>query len=178
MSSKLIVFAGPACTGKTELAARLAARIGAPHLSMDATRARILPGSPHTRADRRAAYRAMHFAAGLLLGAGQSVILDAPYGHYEDRQDLAASAGGLFYLIECRVAREVAVRRFRQRGADAVRLDLTEERVAQLNAEFPYWRRGLLLDTGDRSPEQCLTAIEAYLAGPAAAIGEWARPGE
>ncbi len=63
---------------------------------MDATRQRILPGAPHTREDRKAAYRAMHFAAELLLDAGAGVVLDAPYGHREDREDLARIAGRAF----------------------------------------------------------------------------------
>jgi predicted kinase len=176
VSAKLIVFAGPACTGKSELAGRLGATLGVPHLTMDATRARILPDSPHTRADRRVAYRVMHFAAGLLAAAGQTVILDAPYGHIEDRRDLAASVSAPFYLVECRVDREIAVRRFRARGADPVRLDLTEERVAELNAAFPYWGGGLLLDTGEATPEACLARIVRYLEeGEPARLEEWAR---
>jgi len=85
----LIVFAGPACSGKSTLAAEVARRHGWPHLSMDATRQRLMPGAGHTRAHREVAYRAMLFAAELLLAAGASVILDAPYGHAEDRAELA-----------------------------------------------------------------------------------------
>ncbi len=87
----LIVFAGPPCSGKSTLAAELARRRGLPHLSMDATRQRILPGT-HTAADRRAAYRAMHWATELLAHAGASVILDAPYRLPEDREELARLA--------------------------------------------------------------------------------------
>src|SRR3954447_6608285 len=85
---RLIVFSGPPCSGKSTLAAEVARRLSLPHLSMDATRRRILPDAPHTRADRQAAYRAMHWAAELLLDAGASAVLDAPYGHAEDRADL------------------------------------------------------------------------------------------
>ena len=91
----LVVFSGPPCSGKTTLAAELARRRGWEHLSMDRTRQRILPGT-HTEADRHVAYRAMHWAAELLARAGRNVILDAPYRHPEDRDDLAAgvAAGG------------------------------------------------------------------------------------
>lgn len=173
MSARLIVFAGPACSGKTELASRLAARLGAPHLQMDTTRMRILPDSPHTRADRRVAYRAMHFAAGLLLEAGRSVILDAPYGHLEDRQDLAGSSRAPLYLVECRVSPATAARRFLGRFPDPLRLDLSEERVRELVQSYPYWGQGLSIDTEER--EECLAAIEAYLAsGRPATVADWA----
>jgi len=73
---------------------------------MDATRQRLLPGASHTRADRAVAYRAMLFAAELLLGVGAGAVLDAPYGHAEDRADLARVAAGQWKLIECRVSPE------------------------------------------------------------------------
>jgi predicted kinase len=160
----LIVFAGPACSGKSTLAADVSRHRHIPHLSMDATRVRIMPNAAHTRDDREVAYRAMHFAAELLLRSGSSVILDAPYGHPEDREDLARIAPPEFKLIECRVSPEAAVRRFRERGPDPVRLDLTEELVEHLVRDHPYTGRGLTLDTGVLSFEECLRRIDAFLA--------------
>jgi predicted kinase len=157
-----IVFAGPPCSGKSTLAAELARRLGAAHLSMDATRQRILPGAAHTRADREVAYRAMHFAAELLLAAGAGAILDAPYGHREDREEIARIGGAQLKRIECRVTSETAVRRFRERGPDAIRLDLTEELVAQMVREYVYIGDGLTLDTEALSKEECLARIDGY----------------
>ncbi len=170
MSGRLVVFAGPACAGKTELAESLAVCLGAPRLEMDATRARLMPDSPHTRADRRVAYRAMAYAAELLLRCGQTVILDAPYGHPEDRDDLRAlvrGSGAAFSLIECKVSPEIAARRFDERPADHPGLDLTRERVLDMAQTYPYTGLGLTVDTGICSPGECLRAIEEYLASGA-----------
>lgn len=158
-----VVFAGPPCSGKSTLAAEVARRRGIPHLSMDRTRQRILPHATHTRADREAAYRAMHLAAELLLGAGASIILDAPYGHPEDREEIGRIAAGRLRLIECRVSPEIAVRRFRARGPDPIRLDLTEELVERMVREYPYRCAGLTLETGELSEPECLAAIARFL---------------
>jgi predicted kinase len=164
----LIVFAGPACSGKSTLAAEVARRRRPegtwPHLSMDATRQRLMPTACHTRADREVAYRAMLFAAELLLAAGAGAVLDAPYGHPEDRAELARVAAGKLKLVECRVSPEAAVERLRARGIpDPSRPDLTEERVVRLNREYRYTGEGLLLDTDKLSVDECLSRIEAYL---------------
>ena len=161
----LIVFAGPACSGKSTLAEQLARMHGWPHLSMDGTRQRLLPHAQHTRADREVAYRAMSWAAELLTQAGATAVLDAPYGHAEDRVEVARIGGRALKLIECRVAVETALARLRARGIpDPERPDLTEERVARLNREFTYSGEGLLLDTDQLSEEECLARIERYLA--------------
>lgn len=166
MSARLVVFSGPACSGKTVLGAELARRLGAPHLQMDTTRARLMPDSQHTRHDRAIAYRAMHLAAELLLGSGVSVILDAQYAHPEDRGEVdtvAARTGSPIYLIECKVAPEIAVRRFRERAADHPGLDLTPDLVAGMARTFPYRGTGLLIDTGELPPEECSRRIDAYV---------------
>jgi predicted kinase len=174
---KLIVFSGPACSGKSTLAAQLSVELAIPHLAMDQTRARLMPGSPHTRQDRAVAYRAMHWAAELLAGGGLDVILDAPYGHPEDRRELeqiAARAGAPLFLIECRVPPQVALARFRQRERGP-RMDLTEERVDELVRAFRYCGRGLLLETGSLDVGGCLALIRQYLAtGRPTPPGEWA----
>lgn len=132
---------------------------------MDATRQRILPGT-HTEADRHAAYRAMHFAAELLLRAGRSAILDAPYRQEEDRADLdesvARSAARLRW-IECHVAPQVAGERQKLRGFDPERADLDESVAAERARQHPYTGRGLRLETGELPPEECLRLVEDYL---------------
>ena len=151
----VIVFAGPPCSGKSTIAAEIARRLGLPHLSMDDTRRRLLPHAAHTRTDREVAYRAMLFAAELLRDAGAGVVLDAPYGHAEDRDAVLQLRPR---WIECRVTPETAVRRFRARGPDPVRLDLTDDLVRRTVAEYQYTGAGLTLDTESLSPEECVRA--------------------
>ena len=160
----LIVFAGPPCSGKSTLAAEVARLHNLPHLSMDATRQRLLPGAAHTRADRQVAYRGMHFAAELLLAAGAGAVLDAPYDQLEDRAELDRIAGGRYKLVECHVTPEGAAGRLRERGLDdPARPDLTEERVSRLARDYPYRDAGLSLDTTRMTPEACLERIAGYL---------------
>lgn len=162
----LIVLAGPPCSGKSTVAEELSRRLGVPALSMDGVRRRILPGAEHTRADREAAYRAMHLAAECALRAGGSILLDAPYGHEEDRRDLALAeeaGGGRLLLAEFRVSPETAVERLRRRGPDAERPDLTEAIVAQAAREYPYRGSGLLLDSDAMGAEEATGRLLTWI---------------
>ena len=152
-----IAFTGPPCSGKSTLAAEVARRLGAPHLSMDATRQRLLPDAAHTRADREVAYRAMEWAAEMLPVA----VLDAPYGHDEDYTGLVRLGA---VVIECHVSPETAVRRFRERGPDAVRLDLTEDEVRRQVAEYRYRGGALVLDTEKVTVEDAVAQAFGLLA--------------
>jgi len=156
----VIAIAGPPCAGKSTVAAALARRLGVTHLSMDGVRRRILPGAAHTRADRQVAYRAMLMAAELLHAAGAGVILDAPYGHQEDRDALAELRP---LWVECRVSPDEAVRRFRARGFDAERPDLTEEVVRESAETYRYRDAAIVLDTEAMDVEECVNAVEQLL---------------
>jgi len=162
----LIVLAGPPCSGKSTVGEQLARRLEIPCLSMDGTRQRILPGAAHTRADREVAYRAMHLAAECVLRAEGSMILDAPYGHEEDRRELASlvdAARGRLFLVEFRVSPETAAKRLRQRGPDANRPDLTETIVTEAARTYPYSESGLLLDTDVLNVAEAVEHICAWM---------------
>jgi adenylate kinase family enzyme len=151
-----IAFTGPPCAGKSTLAAEVARRLGLPHLSMDATRQRLLPDAAHTRADREVAYRAMEWVAEMLPG----VVLDAPYGHDEDYAGLVRLGA---VVIECRVSPETAVRRFRERGPDAVRKDLTEDVVRRMVEEYHYRGGALVIDTERVSAAESVDRVLSVL---------------
>jgi adenylate kinase family enzyme len=151
-----IAFTGPPCAGKSTLAAEVARQLGLPHLSMDATRQRLLPDAAHTRADREVAYRAMEWAAEML----PDVVLDAPYGHDEDYAGLVRLGA---VVIECRVSPETAVRRFRERGPDAVRKDLTEDVVRQMVEEYHYRGGALVIDTERVSAAESVDRVLSVL---------------
>jgi hypothetical protein len=114
----LAVMMGLPGTGKTFIARRLAARTGAFHLLSDSIRKQLL-GIPVT--ERRwegynkgiyrgnigkKTYDEMFRRAGVFLGAGQSVILDATFLHPESRERARETArragvGVRFLLAEC-----------------------------------------------------------------------------
>jgi predicted kinase len=152
----VVAIAGPPCAGKSTIAAAVSGRLGIPHLSMDGTRQRLLPGAAHTRADREVAYRAMQMAAELLHGAGAALVLDAPYGHAEDRDALAPLDP---VWVACRVSPEVAVQRLAQRGFDPERPDLTPEIVREAAANYRYASGALVLDTESLTPAECVAAV-------------------
>ena len=126
---------------------------------------RLIPELPNTRESRRIAYRAMHLIAEANLAAGRDVIVNACYGHAEDRlaaEDLARRCGARLYLVEFHVPLEVALERAAARLGSHPGSDLTPGRVRMLVSKFPYSGAGLAVDS-TASPEACLAAIEAYL---------------
>jgi adenylate kinase family enzyme len=82
------------------------------------------------------------------------VVLAAPYGHDEDYAALSRLGA---FVIECHVSPETAVQRFRSRGPDPIRKDLTEA-VVRRQVETYHYRGGtLILDTDRLTHEECLS---------------------
>ena len=106
------------------------------------------------------AYRAILMAAELLHAAGAGVILDAPYGHREDR-DALRWLDPLW--VECRVSPDLAARRFRERGFDAERPDLTEAIVRESARQYRYTDGALALDTDRMTAEECVQVVLASI---------------
>lgn len=164
---KLIAFSGPPCSGKTTLAEALCAESRFTYLQMDEIRCILIPNSDHRKEHRQIAYRAMHFAADLLLSHGQSVIVDATYRHLRQREEIAKIADrtqAALFFVQCVVPLEVAALRFRERKETHPASDLTEQRVARLAREFPYSSRSLKLDT-TQEIHFCLKQVKEYIFG-------------
>lgn len=158
---KLVIFAGPPCTGKSAVGKEL----GHAHLEMDAARVALLPDSTHTRDDRRIAYRSVLWTAGQLLRYTDIVICNGGYGHEEDRagfEALACEAGAALYVVEFSAPLAVLLERNRQRRDDHPGLDLDDARVTEIVASYPWSHIGLRIDS-TRPLTECANAVRAYL---------------
>jgi hypothetical protein len=126
----LVVMCGLSGTGKSSLAAALAARTGFAHVSSDVLRKQLaglppdVPSDPATR-DRlytpemsARTYAALLQQGGERLAAGRGVILDATFQRRVDRdavRQLAAAHHVPVMLVECRCASRVVRARLTQR---------------------------------------------------------------
>jgi predicted kinase len=158
---KLVIFAGPPCTGKSTIARAL----GYAHLEMDDARAALLPDAAHTRADRAIAYRAVLWAAERLLRYTDTVICDGGYGHREDREAcdaLARNSGAALYLVEFTAPLEILLRRNRERRAHHPGLDLTDARVTEIVEGYPWAGTGLVVESS-RPLSDCVAVVREYI---------------
>ncbi|HSP98973.1 MAG TPA: AAA family ATPase [Candidatus Dormibacteraeota bacterium] len=124
----LIIVCGLSGSGKSTIAAALAARTGFVHLNTDRTR-KALAGLAATErggpelysAERSAAtYAALHTAAGEALAAGRGVILDGTFQRREHRdraRAVADAAGAPALIVECRADDAEIRRRLTARAA-------------------------------------------------------------
>lgn len=175
-TTRIIAFCGPPCTGKSTLAIKVATHLKLSHLQMDQVRKQLIPASQHDKKDIDIAYRAMHFAAGLLLEHNVDVIVDSTYGRFQQRRDLEAiaqKAQALLFLIQCKISPQEAKVRFNQRRKEHAAIDLTEDRVSLLAESYPYCSSGLTIDT-NKNIMNCLDSILEYLnVGKEIRLGEW-----
>ncbi|MBX3026787.1 AAA family ATPase [bacterium] len=126
----LVVVCGLSGSGKSTVAAALAARTGFVHLNSDRTRkalAGLAPterGGPELYTPERSAatYAALHDGAGAALAAGRGAIIDATFQRREHRDRAAAvarAAGAPLLFVECRADDAETRRRLARRGARA-----------------------------------------------------------
>ncbi|MFN0071064.1 MAG: AAA family ATPase [Chloroflexota bacterium] len=129
---RLVLVGGLSGTGKTTLARALGLRLGAAVISSDRVR-KELGGVATTHRTRdaqneglyteemtRKTYARMNELAKEALRLGRRVVLDATFRTREERCaaiDLAHSAGLPWWIVECRLAEEIAVARIEQRLA-------------------------------------------------------------
>ena len=140
--SQLIVLTGPPCSGKSTLAAQLAAILGGLVLDVDQIRLSVIPNSRQSREDRDIAYRCMHLIAQKLLELGaNTVLLTATYSRRNPRQwlrSLAESKPAQICVLACQVGPEIAIARFRARERGHPAVDLTEDLVQRQVMDYPY----------------------------------------
>ncbi|MFB7251911.1 AAA family ATPase [Microbacterium sp. NPDC056234] len=95
MAAHLIVVSGLPGVGKTSVAAIVAARIGAVHLSIDAVEeAMLASGVPAGWTVGVAAYESVRAVAELNLRSGNDVVIDAAPGTVEEVADELVSRIG------------------------------------------------------------------------------------
>lgn len=131
---RLIVMAGLSGTGKSALAARLAAGLGATVVASDIVRKALAGHAPterlgsafgggiYTAEQTERTYAAMLVEAERLLAGGRNVILDATYARARHRQaarEMARLAGAGFTCIECVADVETVRARLLARQTDA-----------------------------------------------------------
>lgn len=166
MIPKLIVCAGPPCSGKSTLASALADRFDCRLLQVDRILSVLMPQSDWSEADRLVGYRAMLLTAGELVRCSRSVVLDATFTTAVCR-DLLRSSRGEFrsetHIFQVRVSPDVAIRRFRARKGHAA-IDLTESRVRELAENYPYSAQSPVLN-GEAPVEEILQWVVRYI-GP------------
>jgi predicted kinase len=171
----LIAMAGLPGTGKSTLAARLAARLGGVVLSKDVVRAAMFPPPvlDYSAAQDDVAMSAVYAAAAYILKASPArpVFLDgrtfSKPGQLDAPLALAAELGAPFRVIECVCADDVVRARIAadhaagQHPAGNRTPDLYDRaKVAAVPLAVPR----LTLDTGVLPPDECLSRAIAYLA--------------
>jgi predicted kinase len=176
MICKLVVFAGPPCSGKSGLADVVQRELGIRWLQVDRILSTLMPNSQRGKADRELGYRAMHLIGEYLLGSNCDVIFDATYSRVEPRREVESLAMLLsvpLYLVELQVSPDVAVARFKNRTSHPAS-DLSEERVREIAQFYRYSNCGLVVNA-DESQAISIEQVDGYLrAGKNAAIdGVW-----
>lgn len=176
--AQLLVICGPPCAGKSTLAKSLGDAHRAPVLDVDEMREVLLPHSDHSEQDRNTAYRAMHFAAARLIGAGaREVLLVATYARLEVREWLGAAARDCLAgvsVVGCRVSPEVAVDRFVSRKAGHPATDLSPARVRRLAETYNY--DGVATINANATTPEMQAEAEALLRRLAGGSCEWPPP--
>jgi predicted kinase len=170
----LIVLGGLPATGKTTIARELAAAIGAVHVRVDSIEQAILESRLAVNSIDDAGYRVGYAVAEDNLRLGRIVIADSvnPLPLTRDawlRVANRAQVPAVEVEIECSDQVEHR-RRVEDRFGDLPGLPaLTWQDV--LDREYHAWgREHLVIDTGARSVEQCVTLLRSALPATASMV--------
>ncbi len=173
--SVLIVMAGLPGTGKSTLAARLAAELGGVVLSKDVVRAALFPGEAvdYSAEQDHIAITAVYSAAAYILTrTARPVFIDgrtfSKSGQLDAVRELAAAQDTELRVIECVCSDEIGHARIASDLATSAHL--AGNRTPELydhtrKTATPLTMPRLTLDTGVRSLEECVTWAKAYISG-------------
>jgi uncharacterized protein len=188
---RLVLVGGLPGTGKTTVAGGLADRLGAVLLGSDRVRKELAglgPTQPaaapyrsglYAPAWTAATYAALLERAGVLLGRGESVVLDASWADPDRRAEaaaLAAAATADLVELRCVAPAAVAAARLRERAGTGQPSDADCAVAAAMAADFAAWPGAAVLDTGtpDVSAALDAAAATATTVDPAGrAVGLW-----
>ena len=182
----LLITCGLSGSGKTWLARRLAAHLGALHLRSDVERKRLAGLAAHeasrsppdagiyTLEFNERTYRRLRDCAAASLSAGESTIVDAAFLRSHERQSflaLAQERNAPFAIVHCHAPE--AVLRGRVSARAAAGSDASEAGLDVLARQPSYWeafggdeqRHVFAVDTSDTSAVAAVTATLATLAG-------------
>ena len=171
---RLVVVGGAPGTGKTTLAGGVADRLGFVTINSDRVRKELAGLDPkrsaadtfgaglYTPEWSRRTYDEMLRRARLLLGMGESVVLDATWGHNTQRElpvELADEVSAELAVFECALSTEEADRRIRGRAGVS---DADADIARRLRADMTPWPGALRVDTS-REPAQCIEFVREAL---------------
>jgi predicted kinase len=170
----LIAMAGLPGTGKSTLAARLAAALGGEGLSKDVVRVALFPATvlDYSSDQDEIAMSAVYEAAAYILKThpAHPVFLDgrtfSKPGQLDIPLALAESLGGTLRVIECACTDDIAFARLAADHAAGTHLagNRTPDLYARAKAAaVPLTVARLTLDTGTLSVEECLKRAVEYL---------------
>lgn len=170
MTGRLIVISGLPGVGKTSVAAIIAVRAGAVHLSIDAVEESILAcGLPAGWKVGVAAYEATRAMAELNLRLGRDVVIDAVNYSDEARQTwrtAASTTDAALDFVHLMVSdAQEHERRLRDRSRGLVFVgEPTWEEVQRRRAEYAVWSDDVVeVDTAGRSEDKIAEAVIALV---------------